>query len=192
MLSAALKYRAAFNRMADEDKFESVLDVGITIGDVVPVPNFFTTYSNMAREKGNVEETSNELDIYLMEKIEMPTPNRLAPYRGSCQRLILPSQRNGLPIVSFKHSKPTIKAHPTAMAATRDFQQQLRLHHVFAAQSDPTKPVTLHPPFPRLRLLVPGNQFPTPIVRHRTLDFVPQIVLLDAEPFRAVYGETIV
>nr|GMD28525.1 zinc finger BED domain-containing protein RICESLEEPER 2-like [Ipomoea batatas] len=59
-------------------KFESVLDVGVTIGDVVPVPNFFTTYSNMVREKGNVEETSNELDIYLMEKIEMPTPNRLA------------------------------------------------------------------------------------------------------------------
>nr|GMD25487.1 zinc finger BED domain-containing protein RICESLEEPER 2-like [Ipomoea batatas] len=57
---------------------ESVLDVGVTIGDVVPVPNFFTTYSNMVREKGNVEETSNELDIYLMEKIEMPTPNRLA------------------------------------------------------------------------------------------------------------------
>nr|GMC92061.1 BON1-associated protein [Ipomoea batatas] len=41
------------------------------------VPNFFTTYSNMVCEKGNVEETSNELDIYLMEKIEMPTPNRL-------------------------------------------------------------------------------------------------------------------
>lgn len=115
-----------------------------------------------------------------------------APYRGSCQRLILPSQRNGLPIVSFKHPKPTIKAHPTAMAATRDFQQQLRLHHVFTAQSDPTKPVTLHPRFPRLHLLVPGNQFLTPIVRHRSLDFVPQIVLLDAEPLGAVYGETIV
>nr|GMD74579.1 zinc finger BED domain-containing protein RICESLEEPER 2-like [Ipomoea batatas] len=56
---------------------ESVLDVGVTIGDVVPIPNLFTTYSNMVREKGNVEETSNELDIYLMEKIEMPTPNRL-------------------------------------------------------------------------------------------------------------------
>lgn len=56
---------------------ESVLDVGVTIGDVVPIPNLFTTYSNMVREKGNVEETSNELDIYLMENIEMPTPNRL-------------------------------------------------------------------------------------------------------------------
>nr|GME16086.1 zinc finger BED domain-containing protein RICESLEEPER 2-like [Ipomoea batatas] len=58
-------------------KFESVLDVGVTIGDVVPIPNLFTTYTNMVREKGNVEKTSNELDIYLMENIEMPTPNRL-------------------------------------------------------------------------------------------------------------------
>nr|GMD03948.1 dirigent protein 22-like [Ipomoea batatas] len=62
-------------------------DVGVTIGDVVPIPNLFTTYSNMVREKGNVEETSNELDIYLMEKIEMPTPNRLGrildQYRSS-------------------------------------------------------------------------------------------------------------
>nr|GMD60388.1 zinc finger BED domain-containing protein RICESLEEPER 2-like [Ipomoea batatas] len=52
-------------------------DVGVTIGDVVPIPNLFTTYTNMVREKGNVEKTSNELDIYLMENIEMPTPNRL-------------------------------------------------------------------------------------------------------------------
>nr|GMC51136.1 zinc finger BED domain-containing protein RICESLEEPER 2-like [Ipomoea batatas]GMD93436.1 zinc finger BED domain-containing protein RICESLEEPER 2-like [Ipomoea batatas] len=59
-------------------KFESVLDVGVTIGDVVPIPNLFTTYTNMVREKGNVEKTSNELDIYLMENIEMPTPNRLS------------------------------------------------------------------------------------------------------------------
>nr|GMD20392.1 zinc finger BED domain-containing protein RICESLEEPER 2-like [Ipomoea batatas] len=52
-------------------------DVGVTIGNVVPIPNLFTTYTNMVREKGNVEKTSNELDIYLMENIEMPTPNRL-------------------------------------------------------------------------------------------------------------------
>nr|GMC75339.1 zinc finger BED domain-containing protein RICESLEEPER 2-like [Ipomoea batatas] len=63
-------------------------DVGVTIGDVVPIPNLFTTYTNMVREKGNVEKTSNELDIYLMENIEMPTSNRL----GGME---LKQQRNG-------------------------------------------------------------------------------------------------
>nr|GMC69000.1 zinc finger BED domain-containing protein RICESLEEPER 2-like [Ipomoea batatas] len=65
---------------------ESVLDVG----DVVPILNFFDMYSNMVCEKGDIEETSNDLDIYLMEKIEKPTPNRLGCILDQYQSSLTP------------------------------------------------------------------------------------------------------
>nr|GMC71737.1 zinc finger BED domain-containing protein RICESLEEPER 2-like [Ipomoea batatas] len=54
-----------------------LLDVGVNVGDVQPVQKKFSMYSDMVCEKGDVDETSNELDIYLMEKIEKRTLNRL-------------------------------------------------------------------------------------------------------------------
>nr|GMC60476.1 zinc finger BED domain-containing protein RICESLEEPER 2-like [Ipomoea batatas] len=54
-----------------------LLDIGVNVGDVQPVQKKFSMYSDMVCEKGDVDETSNELDIYLMEMIEKPTLNRL-------------------------------------------------------------------------------------------------------------------